>query len=140
MKPKAFIFDVDGTVARRLERGPYEWDRVGEDEPILWVLEVAKALNQVPETTIIFVSGRDEEAAYQTFMWLDTWFGYGYQLRMRPRGDNRPDFIIKKEILDGLLPHWDIVAAFDDRNVVVDMWRSHNIPCMQVCSREEGDF
>lgn len=32
-KPKAIIIDIDGTLALRLGRGPFDWNRVGEDLP-----------------------------------------------------------------------------------------------------------
>jgi hypothetical protein len=57
---------------------------------------------------------------------------------MRPKGDYRDDGVIKFELLqkireDGFNP----TIAFDDRNRVVDMWRTNGIICAQVAP---GDF
>ncbi len=51
-----------------------------------------------------------------------------------------PDWIIKQEILDGILKHVDklnIMYAVDDRAQVVKMWRDNGITCLQV---DEGNF
>ena len=149
-KPKAIIFDIDGTVATRGDgpeaRGPYDWDRVGEDLPNENVMFVARMLGFAAGTVgpehlqILFFSGRDGCCRMQTQVWLDYHFGYPYKLYMRPDGDNGPDHELKKDLLDAVSQAFNIVAVFDDRNQVVDMWRSEKVTCMQVCSRADGDF
>lgn len=44
VKPKVWLVDIDGTVALRGERGPFDWDRVGEDKPNGPVIAVVRAL------------------------------------------------------------------------------------------------
>lgn len=147
MKPKAVIFDVDGTTFLRDKgptgRSPYDMSRVGEDKPNVPVLTVAKllAVNAAGnDVTVIFVSGRDESARYATTVALEKHFGHAFYLYLRAMDDNRPDETMKLELLHQLRENWDIIAAFDDRNCVVDMWRANGITCFQVCSREEGGF
>lgn len=148
MKAKAIIFDIDGTLAIRDTgpdgRGPFEWDRVGEDTVNRPVMTVAQMLVFAApffaDMEILLFSGRDERARYLTQLWLDEHLGYEAKLYMRSEGDNRRDAVVKKEMLDGARELWDIIAVFDDRNRVVDMWRDNGITCMQVCSREDGDF
>ena len=49
-----------------------------------------------------------------------------------------PDDKLKQMWLDQLFTDKsDIVCVFDDRQKVVDMWRSHGLTCMQVAP---GDF
>lgn len=147
-KPRAVIFDIDGTIALRdkgpLGRDPYDMTRVGEDEPNMPVITMARLVhtNGSPEDDVrlIFVSGRDESARKDTAKWLDRFFEPGYYLYMREENDMRPDETIKFLLLQHLQEKWDIIATFDDRNRVVDMWRANGITCMQVCSREEGGF
>lgn len=147
-KPKAIIFDIDGTLAIRDTgpdgRGPFDWDRVGEDtvnEPVMFVAKMlAFAAVEVGDVEILLFSGRDERARYPTQLWLDEHFGYDFKLYMRQEKDSRPDCEVKWEMLEGARQFWDVEAVFDDRNVVVDMWRDNGITCMQVCSRERGDF
>lgn len=149
-KPKAIIFDIDGTVAIRDTgpdgRGPFDWDRVGEDavnDDVMTVanmLGFAAAIDSSQSYKILFFSGRDECCSYETNQWLRRYYPYDYLLRMRPEKDNRPDYEVKQEMLEWATESYDIIAVFDDRNQVVDMWRSNGITCMQVCSREDGDF
>lgn len=147
-KPRAVIFDIDGTIAKRdkgpLGRDPYDMTRVGEDMPNMPVIVMAQLVhhNRTPEEDVqlIFVSGRDESARQATEVWLRQYFEPGYQLYMREENDMRPDETIKFLLLQHLQQTWEIIAAFDDRNRVVDMWRANEITCFQVCSREEGGF
>lgn len=149
-KPKAIIFDIDGTLAIRDTgpdgRGPFDWDRVGEDavnEPVMTIanmLGFAAAIDSSQSHRILFFSGRDECCREQTELWLFTNFPYDFQVLMRPQGDKRPDHEVKWEMRQALGDIYDIIAVFDDRNQVVDMWRANGITCMQVCSREDGDF
>lgn len=147
-KRKAIAFDIDGTLAIRDTgpdgRGPYDWDRVGEDtvnEPVMHLAKMlAFAAAEQGDTDILLFSGRDGRAHQPTCIWLDYHFCYDFKLYMRPVKDNRPDHEVKWEMFQDAQRFYDIVAVFDDRNPVVDMWRDNGIPCMQVCSREQGDF
>lgn len=136
MKRKAFIFDVDGTVAQRDMgpdgRSPYDMTRVGEDTPNQPILTVARLLESTGMAAIIFTSGRDETARYQTELWLNEHYGYTFELLLRKENDNRPDETFKQELLDKLRMDYDIIAAFDDRDRVVKMWRDNGITCLQV--------
>jgi hypothetical protein len=55
-------------------------------------------------------------------------------LRMRPVSDNRPDEQLKKKWLNELsvAERASIIAVFDDRQKVVDMWRKNGLTCFQV--------
>lgn len=147
-KPKAVIFDLDGTIALRDKgptgRDPYDMTRVSEDAPNMPVITMARLVhtNASPaeDVALIFVSGRDESARKDTVKWLDRFFEPGFYLYMREENDMRPDETIKFLLLQHLRETWDIIAAFDDRNRVVDMWRANEVPCFQVCSREDGAF
>lgn len=144
-KKQAIVFDVDGTVALRDKgpdgRSPYDMDRVGEDLPNIPILTVAKLLHNNINLQIIFLSGRSEAGRHQTLLWLDHHFGHtDYKLYTRDKGDLRPDHVFKQEFVVWLQLFWDVIAVFDDRNSVVDMWRREGFTCFQVCSREEGDF
>jgi hypothetical protein len=141
--PRTVIFDLDGTVALRDKgpngRDPYDMTRVGEDAPNEDILTLARLLHQ--GVTVMFVSGRDETARKQTELWLQHHFGsHDFYLYMRETNDMRPDETIKLEILENVRKNWKIIATFDDRNRVVDMWRANGVTCLQVCSREDGGF
>lgn len=148
MKQKAIIFDIDGTLATRDTspggRGPFDWDRVGEDtvnEPVMFIAKMlAFAATVAGDIEIVLVSGRDECCRYATSLWLDENFGFQYKLFMRQSKDNNPDYKVKERILGWLQGHYNIIGVFDDRNQTVDMWRKNGLTCFQVCSREDGDF
>jgi phosphoglycolate phosphatase-like HAD superfamily hydrolase len=60
------------------------------------------------------------------------------ELFMRADNDNRPDAEVKSEMLDKLIEQGhNPVIVFDDRQSVVDMWRSRGLLCCQVA---DGDF
>lgn len=139
-KPRAVIVDIDGTIAHRGDRSPYEWGRVGEDEPD----EVIKdLLHTVIDRyrycdEIIYVSGRDSVCRDETLFWLHKHdFPFG-KLYMRPEKDRRKDSVIKYEIFDNhIRDNYHVLFVLDDRNSVVEMWRSIGLKCLQV---EEGNF
>ena len=57
---------------------------------------------------------------------------------MRSTKDNRPDDIVKKELLDKMREEgYNPILVFDDRDSVVKMWRENGIPTFQV---NYGDF
>ena len=133
--PKAIICDIDGTLAH-MDRGPFEWHRVGEDR----VDENVKDLISRYNTThkILIVSGRDSVCRDLTAEWLDKHQIVYNGLYMRPEGDNRKDSIIKEEIFNNFIKDkFYVDFVLDDRNSVVDFWRSIGLKCFQVA---EGDF
>lgn len=134
--PTAIICDIDGTLAHMKDRGPYDWSRVGEDEVDPIIKNLLKILKE--KYVIILVSGRDRCCMDETKQWLED-NGIQYdQLLMRGNGDNSPDIIIKKAIFDVYIKdNYNIEFVLDDRNQVVEMWRSLGLKCLQV---QEGDF
>lgn len=150
---QCIIFDIDGTLALRGARDPYDMTRVGEDEPNLPVQKIFLLLSlgalvlpgaspDAPPLEFIFTSGRDESARQQTEMWLQHHVISEHQqfrLLMRAIGDNRPDHEVKLEMLYKLRIIWryNIIAVFDDRDRVVKMWRDNGVACFQVAP---GDF
>lgn len=139
------VFDLDGTLALRGDRDPYDMSRVGEDlpnEPIMMVFRVLQFAFQLEpgEWHIVCTSGRDETARFQTELWLQAHARMQPNLLlMRKEGDNRPDQEVKLEMLRHLREDlmYDVVLAFDDRDRVVKMWRDNDVTCAQV---NYGDF
>lgn len=137
--PRAWIFDVDGTLALIGDRSPYDMRNVSIDTPHHPVVMTAQALAAHPDVdAIIVVSGRDENARRATEAWL-TFNGIPFdRLLLRRAGDSRADRIVKAEIYDTYIePHFAIIGVVDDRRSVVEMWRSRGLICFQVA---EGDF
>lgn len=132
----AYLFDIDGTLAVRGERSPYDWSRVGEDTPNVPVIAIARHLAHYHR--IVCVSGRDESCRFQTDIWLRTHLGMYDGLFMRPLRDNRADHVIKRELYENkIAPTFTITGVFDDRDQCVRLWRELGFTCFQV---GEGAF
>jgi predicted kinase len=138
--PDAVIVDIDGTIARMIDRGPFDWKRVGEDEPVQAVLDMVYALEKAGNI-ILFTSGRDGSCYGETSAWIHRYYhheGKNWQLVMRAEKDNRPDWIIKAEIFDrAYRNNYHIKLVIDDRGQVVRMWRKLGLTVAQVA---EGEF
>jgi hypothetical protein len=132
MKPEAVICDIDGTLALRGNRKPYDLTRVSEDAVNIPVATVVKALASMG-FDIFYTSGRDEIVYDETADWLDTHVGVNFhRLMMRPHGDSRPDAQIKEEMLGTIQLTHHVFLVLDDRDSVVAMWRDNKIPTWQV--------
>lgn len=138
-KTPAWIFDIDGTLAHMRNRSPYDWKRVGEDEPDISVLRVLWSIrNSNPGVKIIMVSGRDGSCALDTIKWLQQHHATPDLLLMRAAGDTRKDSLVKLELFnDHIRQRFNVRGVFDDRNSVVAMWRRLGLKTFQVA---EGDF
>ena len=138
MSPNVVLVDIDGTVATRGERGPYEWGRVSEDSPNYAVIKVVLAL-QNAGYEIVFITGRSEECRNDTKIWLSKNVSVPQKLFMREKRDFRPDEIIKKELVTHNFPDTSLILlVIDDRTKVVKMWRHElGLTCLQV---GEGNF
>lgn len=134
--PDCYIFDLDGTISLMDGRSAYDGESCGSDAPNHPVIDT---LNKLALTTKIFLfSGRNGESAEQTVAWLDA-FDICYSgLHMRQPKDQRKDSIIKEEMYNDIIKDkYNVVGIFDDRNMMVDHWRSMGLPCYQVFP---GDF
>jgi predicted kinase len=139
--PNAIIVDIDGTVALKGARSPFEWEKVGEDSLNTPIAQLVNCIQDEPTNTeVIFVSGRDEVCRVQTVEWLIKHFLYrpNMQVFMRPLGNTEKDSIIKKRIYDEHIKgKYNVLFVLDDRNQTVEMWRAQGLTCLQVAS---GDF
>lgn len=136
------IFDIDGTLALRTGRDPYDETRVGEDAPNWPVFTILSSLYQ-SGIDPIFVSARKESSRKDTAIWLaghlaEIGVFTAMHLFMRADGDYRKDVEVKEDILDfEILPKFTIFAVFDDRDQTVQMWRRRGFTCLQV---RDGNF
>ena len=137
--PNVVVCDIDGTVALRNGRSPYDLTKVSEDtfDPRM------KKLLQYYQgiIKIIFVSGREgtDQCQYDTRKWISDNIGNtGWDIIFRKEGDHRNDAIVKEEIYEQYIKDkYNVIAVFDDRDRVVKMWREKGLLCCQVYY---GDF
>ena len=142
------VFDVDGTLMnvnhRRhfVEGNPKDWlafrEQMPYDTPNEDVCTVARALTEFGNR-IIIASGRMEYDRKITETQLGFAGSRWEAMYMRKSEDQfMPDDKVKEGFLplmraDGYRP----TMVFDDRQKVVDMWRSHGLRVFQVA---KGDF
>lgn len=144
------VFDLDGTlcdVSHRLhfiQEQPKDWDAFFssciDDAPKLEIIHTLNALDEAGHRVEIW-TGRSDVTFRQTIQWLNKHVANGsfsLGLKMRPAGDYRPDHELKREwLMEGLKLGTAPDLVFEDRQRVVDMWRSENITCCQVDAWEE---
>jgi len=120
--PKAIIVDVDGTLAHTDgKRGPFEWDKVSGDSCDEVVKRIVESFAE--DHYIIVLSGRDECCFDLTRVWLVENNIWHDGLFMRPSGDMRKDYIVKRELFDKhIRDDYNVVAVIDDRPQVCREW------------------
>lgn len=135
------ICDIDGTIALKGDRSPFDYTRVKEDLPHEPVIAFIKeyAYREIV-SHIIMVSGREgtDQVRLDTLDWLDRYEIPYYDLLTRKAGDYRKDVIIKTEIYEEHIKgKYNVLFVLDDRNQTVAGWRKLGLPTFQVA---EGDF
>jgi hypothetical protein len=101
---------------------------VGNDLPRTHVIDAVLGLASADNSRLIFLSGRDSICREETVLWLNQHLGMmpgaNCDLYMRPKGDNRKDTEIKREIYENhILGKYNVRAIFDDREQVVFGWK-----------------
>lgn len=131
--PNAYLVDLDGTLANMGTRSPYDWTKVFSDTVNQNVLAVVNQLSKTKGTSIIVLSGRDSRCRDDTIRWLRSHSVMFHDLFMRPEGDTRADYVVKKELyLENIKGLYNVLGVFDDRNQVVHLWRHLGLTCFQV--------
>ena len=135
---KAIICDIDGTLAIRNGRGPFEHGKSNTDtlcKEVKNLLDLYKSNG----CKIIIFSGRQDRFKEITIKWLkDNDVNYD-NIYLRRTDDKREDSIVKMELYNKYIKDiYDVEFVVDDRNQVVDMWRKDlGLKCFQV---DYGDF
>jgi len=146
------IFDVDGTLLNIEHRVPLirptngskkDWAafraQAINDVPNIEIIEVARAMSLAKHRLIICTGRMEKERGITLATLLAYDFPFcGVPIYMRPNEDTRPDHVIKLDMLVKLRADgFDPKLVFDDRQQVVDMWRSVGL---RVCQVAPGNF
>ena len=137
--PMAILCDLDGTLALLNGRNPYDASQCENDLPNIPVIESLR-LYYKAGYKIIFCSGREDKYESQTRSFIEAYCDGidEYQLFMRKSQDFRKDALIKEEIYEARVAgKYNVLLVLDDRNQVVEFWRSKGLTCFQVAP---GDF
>ena len=118
----------------------YYTTKQGEGGSGLGLYIVKKLVNNYysEDNYVIIFSGRDSICQELTVEWLienEIWYD---NLLMRPKGNNEKDAIIKRRMFEeNIRGKYIVEYVLDDRNQVVEMWRSLGLICLQVA---DGNF
>lgn len=141
MKPTAYIFDVDGTLANVdeflhfMRGGKKDYDSFHSAsinaKPNLEVFSMLD--NAISKGhAILIVTSRKEKWRGLTSMWLAKNNARSHALFMRDNDDNRPDYEVKKDILNKIQDFWVVVHAVDDNPNVIRLWEENKIPTTKI--------
>lgn len=141
------LFDIDGTIADTSWRLP-----MIKEKPKDWKGFFAESINDAPikptlgvlhdlsnsGNVIIFITARPENNREITEAWLDKNIAAPYhKLYMRPNNDHRPDYLVKKDLLDRIRQDgYNPKIVFEDRILVAKMFREQGLICYHVANDE----
>ena len=135
----AILVDMDGTLCIRegfSNRDPYDWSRANEDGACPVVSDIVHRFSA--DHTIIILTARPKSAELICRSWLKTNRVPFDHIFTRKDKDFREDSIVKEEIYDQYIKDfWKVNFVLDDRQRVVEMWRSLGLKTLQV---DTGDF
>jgi len=138
--PWAIICDLDGTLAKIIDRSPYE-AKYETDVPRESLTSLLRAHYFHYNDKIVFVSAREDQYREKTIDWLRNtanFWDLAFDLIMRKTEDFRNDAIVKEEIYENQIkPNYNVRFVLDDRDRVVQMWRDKGLDCLQV---DYGEF
>lgn len=149
-KRKAYIFDVDGTLAnvdsilhyiaksRNPDPDNFKKDFHSFHANSIHVPARSEVVDMVWKAidegyAIIVVTARREEWRAHTSYWLDRVANVPHvALFMRQDKDYRPDYETKKDILEHIKQFWDVVHAVDDNPNVIKLWEENGITTTKI--------
>jgi len=131
--PSAVMCDIDGTLALRGARGPFDFTRCEEDLLNESVRGALRSFRNADGDVVVLLSGRGEEHRGRTEAWLAAHDVPYDELWMRAAGDGRRDDVVKAELFDRHVRHrFAVRVSLDDRDRVVAVWRRMGLPTWQV--------
>jgi hypothetical protein len=145
---KTIVIDLDGTLANVDHRTHYvrrdrpEWDAFYEacdkDSLNVWCAKLMESFYMRGYEVLIVSARRDTEKA-KTLQWLSNHkVQYSELIMLRKGNESTPDTKLKKAWLDSYGKE-KILFIVDDRQKVVDMWRSEGMTCLQCYAWKEHE-
>lgn len=144
-KKPCVIFDMDGTLAnvssiryllkfyddnkKRHVKLFNKFHSLSVDVPpnshVINAAQVAHLLGH----DVVIVTARKHMWRHQTAWWLAMHGVHSDALFMRNNNDNRPDYEVKKDILETIRKAWNPIHAWDDNPSIIRLWQEEKIPC-----------
>lgn len=147
--PSCIVCDVDGTLALRGDRSPYDYWKAGGDtlnRPIASLLSyLQKGIDTIaPISTFIFTGRKNLQSSETgdsvkaiTQSWLSHHNINFDDLYIRDADDDRPDYVVKEEIYEkNLRGKYNVLFWIDDRKQVIDKIREIGITVLDIAGHE----
>lgn len=146
-KPKAVIFDVDGSLVNVSSirhhliptdprfTGKKDFDAFHSESvncPSNTWVRAMFLHRHLQGIKCIVVTARQEKYRAHTSWWLSEQGLLPDEHHHRRNGDFRKDVEIKREILADLRKRYDIVQAWDDNPAIIELWKSEGIDTVEV--------
>lgn len=143
------IVDIDGTLANSEKRHKlatnsngsidwdvlYDYDNVISDEPMQYIIESIKIHKYLNYKIVLFTS-RPEKIREATEYWLNKYAVPYDELYMRSEEDHYiKDTELKLKMYNQFINE-EVLFAIEDKQEIVDMWKSLGIPCYKVDNNE----
>lgn len=132
-----YIFDLDGTLcwinhaSEETSRGWYDYEKVKYDLIDIPVFEVMRALKN-SGFKIVFLTGRYDVCRKETTDWIKDNLNIDNPILYMKPNNTESDVVFKKRIYkQEISKKWNILAVFEDRQKVVDMWREIGVKVFQ---------
>lgn len=137
--PDAVICDIDGTLAITGDRSPYDVARsMFVDEPNKPVVDILLAMLRA-QKNIVFITGRSEKYRAETCEFIERCLRVAsdvegvYELHMRRYGDDRPDFIVKRDAyVEHVQRRYHVDFVLDDSPRCCAIYRALRLTCLQL--------
>lgn len=146
---KAMIVDVDGTLADVSSIRHYivpptpipkNWFKdfnsfhaESVNVPVNHAVKDQALIAHMMGTKIIIVTARRHMYRHQTAWFLALHGIPSDALYMRGDKDGRPDYEVKKDILDNIRKRgYDVIHAIDDNDKVIALWQEEGIPVTKI--------
>lgn len=131
---KAIIVDVDGTICRLSENVDIYDTANSIHNVVVQPMKKIVELYSNDGVEIIFITCRKNKFRKITYDYLAEKVlpNKNFHLIMKDDNDHRNDYEIKKELyLNKIDKEFNVLAVFEDRSNVVEMWRSLGLFCLQ---------
>lgn len=142
---RAVVVDIDGVLSDASTRqhflnnpeGIRDWKgffgTVGEDRPLAAVPALLQLLD--PEITVVLLSGRPAWVFDRTVEWLERHGIRWDQLVVREGDDVMDPISFKRDVvIDMRKRGWEVLFAFDDNEMIVQMFLEQGVPTLYVHS------
>jgi predicted kinase len=130
------IFDIDGTLADKGTRNPFDWKAV-VDDTVRENVKRSFMMHQEAGDFMIICTGRDGICSKETAWWLKKHGIIPDEFYIRTEKDQRPDWQIKEELWRQIGERFNIKLMYDDRDQVVEHARNLGLEVYQV---QPGNF